>query len=196
MSVCACVGEVFVRVAFGEAWLDAVPILQVLAVYGIVCINFGTATSILIALDRARLASILSAVRLACQIPLLVTGAMIAGAIGAAYAMLIAALIRLALNSVVLKKLLNFSTLRMLRAAWRSFLASGLMAVAITSIQLKFFADPSFGEALFQLTAMTVLGAAIYVSTIIALWALCGFPNGPGGRSSAARSQMLACSKA
>jgi lipopolysaccharide exporter len=174
----ACVGDLVIRVLFGERWLPAVPLLEVLAIYGIVGVTLGNATGVLHALGRPELPAALAAARLALMIPLMYWGFSAAGPIGVAWAVVISAVARLLMNAVVISRLLRISPVRVTSTIWRTVLSASAMAGTLLLVR-RHFPDPEPGllAALAQLLPLLALGAAVYVASCLGLWALSGSPK-------------------
>jgi lipopolysaccharide exporter len=174
----ACVGDLVIRVLFGEQWLPAVPLLQILVISGIVGMTVSNTAGVLQALGRPELPAALAAARFAILVPLMFWGFSAAGPIGVAWAVAISAVVRLLLNAVVNSRLLGFSGARVASMTWRSVVSAGAMAGALMLVRRHL---PDFGPellpALAQLLTLIALGGAVYGVSCLSLWALSGLPH-------------------
>lgn len=88
MALCA---PSIVRILLGDHWLPAVPVIQILALYGVIQV-FGTNSHVIyMTLNRLQLMTGLSAMELGILVPCLMGGVWWNGAIGAGGALTIAA---------------------------------------------------------------------------------------------------------
>jgi lipopolysaccharide exporter len=174
----ACVGDLVIRVLFGEQWLPAVPLLQVLSIYGIVGVTLGNTAGVLQALGRPELPAALAAARFAIMVPLLYWGIWAAGPVGVAWAVVLSGAARAMMNAVVTSRLLRISAARIASMIWRSIVSAGVMAGALLLVR-HHLPDPEPGllASLAQLLLLVALGAAVYISTCVGLWILSGLPK-------------------
>lgn len=169
-----------VALVFGQAWLEAVPVMAVL---GLACglTLFGNVSGALLsahALLRSLLAIGMAAILI--RIALLLALVPPFGLWGAGLAVAVSILAEQA--ALVWRTLREFGLgpLEWLRCTWRPLTAAAVMALALFWTGLGWALPPaSTAAALLPLTAGVLLGAATYVAGLGALWLACGRPAGP-----------------
>ncbi len=172
-----CTADLLVGILFGAGWQAAVPFVEILALYGLARITFGSASRALMAMGKLKTNTVLEAIQLAVLLPLLLWGVNANGAHGAAWAVVAAAAIRSILNISVLSRVLQLRLTDLVSAIWRT--AAAALAMASTVLVMRFYLPPA--ETLLsqagQLTVVVAVAAACYGAVLLALWALSGFPN-------------------
>lgn len=173
----ACLAEPVVMVLFGQQWLQAVPLVQVLALYGIVRVTFGNATSVMLAAGRPDLPAALAAARLAVLLPLLIWATSVAGAYGAAWAVFVSAVFRMLLNFIFIRRLLALRWIEIFTALWRTLTASLAMALVLWAAADLWTLPPTTAGQAIELAGSILLGGAVFTLIQAALWCLSGFPH-------------------
>ena len=171
-------GDLVVQVVLGEKWLPAVPLLKVLAIYGIIRSSVGGAFSLTLALGRPAAVTAVAAARFAVLVALLLWILPGGGPIGVAWAVVMAAATGLALNSLVIARVLRFTFTRAAAGIWRTVVSAAAMAAVLVACHAQWPAADGAWSALTQLLALILLGAATYLLTCAALWAVVRFPDG------------------
>lgn len=171
-------GDLIVQVVLGEKWLAAVPLLKVLAIYGIVRSSAGGAFSLMLVLGRPAAVTAVAVARFAVLVALLLWVLPAAGPIGVAWAVVTAATVGLFLNSAVIARVCGFSVMRVIAATWRTAVSAAVMAAVLFACHEQWPAAASSLGLLAQLAALVALGVAIYLLTCVALWGLSRFPDG------------------
>jgi PST family polysaccharide transporter len=168
-----------VRLFLGSAWLDSVPLIQVLAFMGIFYIGASNSTSILWALGKSRAVSFITIAKLACLGPLLVAGISYGGAKGAAYAVVAAALVNLVLAVGATLRALSLSLGALLRSSWRTVLAGGFMTVVVQLLVMQWPSAETSPALIAEVAGVVTLGALAYAAAHFLIWRLVNSPNGP-----------------
>lgn len=175
-----------VALAFGQAWLEAAPIMAILGVACMMSVAGNVSAAMLSA--RAALRTMLvitlamGALRVALLLILVPKHGLVGGAIAAGIATVSE---HLALMGCVLW-LLRISPLRLFRVVLRPALAVTVMAATLWGVGLGWTAPPaSEGAALVVLAAAIPLGAVAYAAALLLIWVIAGRPAG-------AESDMLA----
>ena len=167
--------EPLVRVLLGARWLEAVPLVQILAVYGIASVGFANQGPVLLALGHARLASLLLGLGVALLIPAVAWAGLRFGVQGGAWALGVVNVLLLATGLTATLRVLGVTFGQVLSQIWRSVAATALMAVAVSAVQLSLHGLP----ALLQLAACVAAGAVSYAAALLVLWWLSGRDPGP-----------------
>jgi O-antigen/teichoic acid export membrane protein len=173
----AAIADPLVTVLLGANWIEAIPLMQILGIYGAIA-SIGTNTSsALLALGRPRMLTGLAAARIALLLPALVAATQAFGIGGAAWAVLIVTVVMTPVNFWVLLPKLGVRTAAFLGCLWRPALASAAMCylVAETGGLLQYF---DVHHPIAHLAAGVFVGAASYAIMILLLWVLAGRPGG------------------
>jgi PST family polysaccharide transporter/lipopolysaccharide exporter len=167
----------FVAVLLGPRWADAVPLLQVLAIYGGIRAAQANTGSVYLALDRPQIASAMTllTVTLAFGSFAVALGRMTLAEAG--WFMVAGALIAAVVNFIVLKRWLGQSWATLFGAVRRPLLGIAAMAAALVPMHAWLWTDvrPLHERAL-VLLCLVLAGAAVYVATVLAVWHAHGRP--------------------
>lgn len=173
------VAEPLVHVMLGAKWLGAIPLIQVLSIYGFLsCISAGSGP-IFLARARPEYTFWVLGGGAVIMIPLLFVGVRHAGAVGAAWAVTVAAAVAGCADFALVCHLLRLSPLRLFAVAWRPVLASVVMAFAVIELRTLL---PVPGDALewgASLGASVGAGLLVFPSALLVLWTASGRPDGP-----------------
>jgi O-antigen/teichoic acid export membrane protein len=167
-----------ITLAFGDRWLGAIPLVQVLGCTLIVTI-FGTMSAALlnahaVLKPQFRVQLMAIAVRLFAMVALATQYGLIGAAIGASLAMLVenAWYTKLALRH------LNQDWTDLLRKIWRCLLAAAGMAVSLQTLGLGWVDRFDARNAISALVIGVVCGALVYTFLLQLLWIATGRPPG------------------
>ncbi|HEY2621242.1 MAG TPA: oligosaccharide flippase family protein [Acetobacteraceae bacterium] len=169
-----------VYVAFGAKWIEAVPVVEILAATGALAVLSRISTTLFNAF--AYLGSLFwTAVFISvAQIALLVPFVSYQGIVGAAIALAIAALIEQSILSVLVFRRLAMRPWNLLSRVWRCLVTSAVMAVLLALSGLGWSANATTISAnVWQLFVASLFGAAVYMIALLGLWVVSGRPNGP-----------------
>lgn len=167
----------FVRLLLGPQWSDAVPVVQVLALAGVVSAVTSNNVAAYLALGRPHLTTLVLVARM---LFLAVTMAWLAkghGLLGVAFAELAAAVASLLVSLPVLLRTLQVTPGEYVRALWRPLLASATMVMAVLAVVRVLPPAADGMNSLVMLLAGTVTGAGAYLAAVGALWWLSGRPE-------------------
>ncbi len=187
------VADPLVRVALGQNWLDAVPVIRILTLYGIFSLTWSNMAPAIIAIGRPQTLCWFLGVGILTLIPLLYFGVRDLGAIGAAWAVTIANGVLLVIGLALVVRALSLPFSRLIVNTWRPFVSCGAMAAVVIAIQAAWTGDGAFPTELARLFVCSAVGACVYVGALLSLWRLCNAPDGAErmilltGRSAAVR---------
>ena len=170
--------EPIVRTMLGQRWLDAIPVLAILSIYGLVRAASIGPRSLLIAVGRTRRATGLQAAYAAVLVPLLLWGTAYYGVSGAAWALVAAALANLCQALWIVSRTLELPLILLLARTWRSLAAAAIMAAALAALMTGGLAATNAIGAAIALIVFAPAGAVIYLLSHLALWRLTGSPDG------------------
>jgi len=173
------VADPLVRLAVGEAWAGAIPVIQVLGAMGAFVV-FGCIASTLLsahAMLRRQFAVTLGCLllRLALVVPLVNAY----GVLGAALGVLAGTVVDQSLYMAMAFRSFGIPAGELLRRTWRSAAAAAAMAAVLAAAGLGWAAAPGSEAHLVQALASAAgLGAGTYGLALLALWLLSGRPAG------------------
>jgi lipopolysaccharide exporter len=173
----AAVAEPLVRTALGEAWMEAVPIIQVLAIAGAVAAVTSYNGAAYLALGRPRLLAFVLAVRLAILLPLTVGLAQAFGLLGVAFAELLTSVLITTVSVPLLFVQLKLPLRGYLSRIWRPAAAGTAMAAGVLWVVDALPFDTGL-ESFRTLVAGVAAGLVLYPATVVLLWNLGGRPAG------------------
>lgn len=172
----AATANLVVPLVLGQKWLDAVPILQTLAFFGISQVMQSNAYALFLALGRGDIFARVNGTYVALLLTALLYMVPKYGVVGGAYAYLIAALIALPLGIGMILRQLKLKLTRFASEVWRPLLASTVLFVVVD--RYSGHLPPSL--SLWPLVSVTLkavaLGIVTYAAAIGILWWLAGHP--------------------
>lgn len=172
----AAIAAPFVTVVLGPKWLDAIPLIQILAFYGCVA-SLGTNTGVvMMAVGRPHLMTAMALTHVCVLVPALVIATRTWGLAGAALAVLAATVLVLPLNFAILARVLGAGAMDLVRPLWRPVLGAAAM-YGVVRLVLGRLGAAGAGEGV-QLAAGIATGVVAYVVAVAILWAVAGRPEG------------------
>lgn len=173
-----CVSHLVVGLLLGPKWIDAVPIMQILGLCGLVGALQGNMYVVMSAMGKPKANTLLSGSLLTVSLPAVVWASLQYGALGAAYAHFVAALLGLTGIVVVFTRVTGLPIYELIKVVWRPFIAATCMGLSIKGVQMMLLTSWSNNLIGVQLPAFVLFGAFIYVLTTLSLWTLIGRPLG------------------
>jgi O-antigen/teichoic acid export membrane protein len=187
----ALIADPVVRLALGDKWLGAIPVIQLLAaIYSID--TFGSLVNPLaMAKGETRLLFVRNIQKFAIRVPLIALGMFLGGFMGLLYGRMIAGAIGVLVDMSMIERLTRISLTEQFRANLRA-IASTLAMVFATVLyrDLALFNDDREG-LLLMLLATILLAVHVYLVTSWLLWLVAGRPNGPESEVIEAGARLL-----
>jgi O-antigen/teichoic acid export membrane protein len=174
----AATASVFVPLIFGPKWAEAVPLIGVLACFGLLQSLQNNCGSVYYALGRQRTNATILVAYDVLLVAALVSFTMRWGAIGAAFALLCSAAVMVPANIATVCRYLEIRPRAFFAVVWRP--AAGAATMYGVLAWLERALDPGLAAAhLFAvLLVLVAMGAATYVATVAVLWRLNRAPAG------------------
>ena len=169
----ACVAEPLVQALLGERWLQAIPLIAILAISGAIGATQTNNASVWLALGRPHEVAIVQSCYLLVLFPTLYLCLRRYGVEGAGYAYLAAQLVDVVMEMRTTRRLLGFGWEQVGKTVWRPLVAVGVMYVAVR--QLDQALAPT--TAWLRLGIDALAGATIYTATVTLLWHLSARPD-------------------
>lgn len=165
----------------GPRWLGAVPLIEVLALFGIVRSLHGPNGSIYLALGRPHAVAGLQGLQLFIAVGLMLQWIPVHGVIGAAWAILVGALIAMGVNFAMVLRAIQLPFGRFVAALWRPSVAVVGMALLLRQIepsgQISAVAPHGLTTAVILVVQATT-GVVCYLLAVLLLWFVCRCPPG------------------
>jgi O-antigen/teichoic acid export membrane protein len=174
----ALVADSMVIVVLGEKWREVIPLIQILAVSGVIGALQTNVGSVYMVLGKVRFITIIAFFHtLFLFLPLLIVFLQHNGVMGVAKAYLYSNLIVWPLNYFVVLRLVKIRLLSILAIFWRPFLACGFMIFAVMyGKEIAYFYQIDSEKIL--LFVEIFIGAITYGTSILLLWWVSRCPDG------------------
>lgn len=170
----------FVKALLGFNWLDAIPLIQILGLYGALRVFQITNNAIFNVLGKPYWNTVLMALELVAVLPLLgwliYSGHTIEAA---AWSYLVGSAIAVPFAVVLISQFLGLNFADRARITWRPVLGTILMTVVLKLALDQLGLPTSTVAALWALLILVPLGAFVYGATLLSLWYFVGTPAGP-----------------
>jgi O-antigen/teichoic acid export membrane protein len=176
------VGESFlatplVRLILGEQWLQAVPLLQWLALSLIPSLLSVAVGPLVMSMGKTEIFAKNNMIEIATKLPLLIVGAINFGFFGVIFARLGAGTVGAIYSLFMVRRFLGVRILEHLSWFWRSALSSVLMGLTLAAVQPRLSSSTETLNQLSNLLTATFLGGITYCAAMWALWTLSGRPT-------------------
>ncbi len=167
-----------VTMLLGPQWLDAIPLIRILAIGGAFSLISKGTIQVYWAINRARLETFVEAFWVTCLLTMVVVLTRRFGVEGAAIAVLVTSLLLVPVNLVLLQRFAGVPVRQIAARSWRILLACGAMYLVVSAVAADWTPAGTLG-ALTQFVAMAGLGGIVYGTVLFGSWQLLGRPAGP-----------------
>jgi O-antigen/teichoic acid export membrane protein len=172
----AAISPLLIPVALGPNWTQAVPVVVILAFFGLTNIVQSNAQAAYLALGRADVPAKLNALHVAVQLAAVIPLTLRYGVVGSATGYLATATIMIPLSLGVVLRMLEIRAVAFIAHIWRPIAAASAMFVAVRGYLLV-AAPSSAAASVLQLLVGVGVGVTAYVAGITVLWWACGAPK-------------------
>jgi lipopolysaccharide exporter len=172
----ACIADPLVKVVLGPQWVPVIPLVQVLALNGMLSAILSCSGSVYLAVGKPRYVTLVLAAHTAVAVPLIAWATFTIGTIGVAWMLLLTSSLVVPLNYGLLCRAVGLTIGDMSGAIWRPGLAAAVMAIVLWSVHEPLAAW--VGQGLILLLALIALGALTYCALVAILWSLSSRPLG------------------
>jgi len=168
-----------VLLILGPKWQDAAAMISILAFFGITQALQSNAYSAFLALGKPQVFVKITAIHVCIELPALVALTAWFGILGAVWAYVGAAILVLPVNFIFITRFLELPAREFISQLWRPICSSGVMYVVV-----HLYGPPAPGglipttQAAGSLMACILLGAPVYIASVIGLWLVSGKPPG------------------
>jgi lipopolysaccharide exporter len=174
----ALVADLLVPTILGWKWLPAIPLIQVLALYGIVVALQTNIIYVYLAVGMPRAVTWIAGGQLVLLLGLLLPATQRYGTIGAAWAYLTTVLLMLPVNQILISRRLRISVREYGAKLWRPAAACGAMAGAIFAIRTGLHPEQQTAAFLLALVVCVAVGALTYILALYGFWRMAACPDG------------------
>lgn len=175
----AAVADPLVRVMLGEKWLEAIPVISLLAVAGASTVLQTNTSSLLNALGKPRMIALTGGIQVALLIPLLLYATQRFGLTGAAWAVVAHSI---ALGLPIAYWIVCMTTpvrvMDIVAVCWRPAIGSVVMYCAVRAFLAILDEPPTLMGSLIALLSSCAIGAMTYTAFVLLLWLIAGRPQG------------------
>ncbi len=174
----AATSEPLVLVFLGPKWADAIPLIQILAIFGTALALQTNTGSLFLALGRPKILAIIGFIHIGLLVPMLIVLVLHNGNIGAAWGYLVVTLIMLPVNYGFVMAYTKIKLAPILNILWRPLVATGVMFYA-AKMALYFFgqSDKLILNLAYLLSTVSI-GVIVYTILMLILWRISGSPAG------------------
>ena len=170
------IAPVLVPLFLGPKWLESIPLIQILSLFGLVVVFGGGPRLIYLAVNKPYVATLVSAVDAALLVPLTVVGAVAWGVTGVAWAMVITASVTWLTSMWFVMKLLDVGVGQIGARLWRVVLAVLGMAASVRAIIAYWPAGHGVAAEGTLLALCVATGGFAYAMVLVVMWAVVGRP--------------------
>lgn len=166
-----------VRVILGEKWLEAVPLVKILALYGLATMGLANQGPLLVALGRTKLYSLLTVLGVAIMLPCFAWGTWRYGVVGGAWGAVVASVCLFGFSLVVTLRAIEVRIAQVIQQTWRTVVATMVMTASILIAQMQI--DVCGYWSIVELAVYLLIGVLSFTATMILLWRLGCWGPGP-----------------
>jgi O-antigen/teichoic acid export membrane protein len=170
--------DMLVPAFLGWKWLDAVPLIQILAVYGVLGALQTNISYVYLAVGRPRLITVVALMQFVLFMALLLPATWYYGATGAAWAFLGTAVLMAPVNQLLIAHQLKLSLRGYFARLWRPLVAGAAMMLALNTLKGVLQPGQATPALVVALLASVVCGALVYAAALYLLWRLSGRTDG------------------
>jgi lipopolysaccharide exporter len=174
----ACIADPLVKVVLGPKWAPAIPVIQVLAINGVLTVLWTCSGYVFLAMGKPRTVTLMLATHLLLALPLMTVAAFNWGLVAVAWMLLCASLMVLPLTYFLLSAALELGAMDLLRVFWRPIVGATVMAASLIAAQGLLVPNGDTGKSIIDLSIYVILGALIYCIVVVVLWLFSSRPSG------------------
>jgi len=173
----AVTANLLVPVFLGPKWVEIVPIIQILAFFGVASAVQTNIGSVFLALGKPRLLTMLAVLYVTVLIPSLLYTVETWGIVGAAWTYLAVSLLIIPITYHLGLKVLQLSWGAIWEIVWRPSVAAAIMFFCVYHYISLFDYNSDIYTSVIVLFSSAALGAILYVAMIVSFWMLSKKPK-------------------
>jgi len=170
----ALVSDPLIRLAIGQRWVAAIPLVQIFAIVGIFRVVTYIGTTLLTVFGILPIQFSITVAMLLIRFALLVVLIESFGLVGAGFAVAAVAILEEACYLFETFRRFGLRPMDLLRNNWRTVTATAVMTIAVVLLQRALGGTATFGHLFAEILA----GALAYVTVLLATWLAAGRPQG------------------
>lgn len=174
----ASVADPAVRLMLGDKWLEAIPLIQIISVYGIISALQSNIGQVYFALGKPRVITLMMAASLLLMFPILLYVTVHYGPIGAASVFLVFSLFTTPIVHVIFFRIVGMRVSEYLVFIWRPIVSSIVMGGIIFLFRYFVISAHAAMPVSIELAFCIAIGAISYCSSMFLLWIMGGKPLG------------------
>jgi O-antigen/teichoic acid export membrane protein len=174
----AATAELLVPVVLGGKWVDAIGLIEVLAVFGSLAAMGSVFGPTFMALGRPKMLSAFTAANVALTVPAILYGTHVAGIVGAAWGCLAVVCLMMPASHWMAARALRISGKEIFGRLWRPLTAAAIMYFVVEGLISLVGLQGPFSALLLRLVSAVALGATTYAIVLYGLWSATGRPAG------------------
>jgi len=175
----AAISELAVAVFLGDKWLDSASIISILAFYGITISLLSNSGSVLMAVGKPHYITVVGGINIAVLIPTAIFTTLNYGVLGTAWGYLGTTLIvLLPITYITLFRLIDVKVGQFIAMVWRPITATTIMFFSVRSYLAYTLIPTDIAGKISVLLVAILLGAALYIMSILVLWLISSKPAG------------------
>ena len=174
----AFLADPLIRLAVGDKWLDAIPIIQVLSLIPALNVLAMPVQSIALATGRTKVLFYRDLSFFFVRIPIIALGLWWGGLLGLVWARALSGLIGIAIEMSLVTGIIGTNVWQQLTINWRSFTSITAMALVLLAFENLFHFQSNPVGFVFRIACIATVGALVYASMLFATWHLSGRPPG------------------
>jgi lipopolysaccharide exporter len=172
------VASPLIHVMLGTQWVETIPLIQILSLYGFINLISAGSGPIFLAKARPQYMMWVIGASTCVMIPLLIVGTEYWGVQGTAWAVTITTALAVLADFLLVIQLLRLPIADLLHAAWRPVLSGAVMALGVVLLQRIWPLPDSLAGWSLLLAVAVATGAVLYIAASLVLWAIAGKPPG------------------
>jgi O-antigen/teichoic acid export membrane protein len=172
------VADLLVPAVLGWKWLAAIPLIQILAVYGVIQALQTNISYVYLALGKLQVVTAINACQFVILVALMVPGLSRFGVTGAAWAFLGTIVLMIPVNQLLIARCLALGPASFAACLVRPLVAALAMGAAVWLLKGMLTLRPVTLDYVLALLLCAAAGALLYALALYALWRLAGRPEG------------------
>jgi len=190
----AAVAQPLVAVVLGDQWGAVVPLIEILTLCGAIRVAGANAGPIFVALGKPHVTTLRQLICVVIGLPLLALLTGRHGATGTAVAITIIAALSQGLTLAAAAYELDIRVRTLLGMVWRILASCTGMYLTVGALDRVLIIDGAFAD-LVRLVALIAAAIVVQTSALLALWWMCGRPEGAEAIALRALSERLRAKK-
>ncbi len=170
--------DLLVVVFLGTKWLEAIPLMKIIAFYGIFTALITNTSYVYLAVGKARITTLLSTIYIILLLPCLMWLTLEYGVEGAAWAYFIASAISLPFYFAKIFYHLKLQFFTFVKFVWRPMVSSAIMYLVVKLFINETHVSDDIINKIVILFSAVAIGALTYTTILILLWFFSSRPSG------------------